>query len=175
MLYLIHEEQRKKIVDSYYVQVWQSLLWIFCGVFIVIGILVIPTIVLLQTEVKVTADQIDSLEAEIRQTESKDFEGEVTKITNKIDILQQVYPVDVRLIYIDIERIVGAVPGVHIERLSVDALTKTVQLVTEVQDKEVAKNLVDALQKTKYTGATLSYSVLSEKASFTFAQNLTYE
>jgi Tfp pilus assembly protein PilN len=175
MLYLIHEGQRKKIVDSYYVQVWQSLLYVLLGVFCMIGILAIPTILLLQTEVEVTANQIDVLTAEIEQSESDDFEGEVAQIANKIDILKQVYPVDVRSVYLDIQKIVGSIPGIYIQSISVDALTKTIQLVTQVDDKEVAKSLVDVLQKTTYTGATLPYSVLSEKSSFTFAQNLSYE
>lgn len=175
MLYLIHEEQRKKIVDKYYTQVWQSLLWVFCTVFIIIGILVVPTILLLQTEVKVTTDTISTLESEIQLAESKDFEGEVSKITHKIDILKKIYPVDVYSVYLDVLRISEEVKGVQVKNISVDSLTKTIKLITEVQDKEVAKNLVDVLQKTIYKGAAVSYSVLSEKGSFTFAQNLTYE
>jgi predicted PurR-regulated permease PerM len=175
MLYLIHNEQRKKIVDNYYVQVWQSLLWALISVFIVIGVLAIPTVVLLQTEIRVTADQIDTLTSNIEQSKSENFEEDVSKITSKIHILKQTHPVDVRLIYLDMQNIIESVPGVNVQRVSVDSLTKTIQLVTKVQDKEVAKNLVDTLTKTVYKGASLSYSVLSEKASFTFAQNLTYE
>jgi hypothetical protein len=175
MLYLIHNEQRKKIVDNYYVQVWQSLLWALISVFIVIGVLAIPTVVLLQTEIRVTADQIDTLTSNIEQSKSENFEEDVSKITSKIHILKQTHPVDVRLIYLDMQNFIESVPGVNVQRVSVDSLTKTIQLVTKVQDKEVAKNLVDTLTKTVYKGASLSYSVLSEKASFTFAQNLTYE
>lgn len=175
MLYLIHEEQRKKVIDRYYTHVLQTVLWVFVGVCSIVAILAVPTVILLQTEVKVTSDTISMLESDIRQAESKDFEGEVSKITNKIDLLKRIDTQGVHTVYSDIVRIVEGVSGVRIQNVSVDSLTKTIQLVMEVRDKEVAKNLVDVLQKTKYKGAEVSYAVLSQKASFTFPQKLTYE
>lgn len=175
MLYLIHEEQRKRIVTAYYAQVWKSFMLIFICVCILTAILAIPTVLLLQTEVKITVDTIASLTSDIKQAESKDFESEVSKIQNKIRIFNEVPTADVRSIYIDIERIIEQVTGVRITSITVDSVTKTIQLTTEVQNKEVAKNLVDTLRKTRYTGSVLSYSVLSEKASFVFTQNLSYE
>jgi len=175
MLYLIHEEQRQKVIEGYYGQVWKSFLLVFLGVSFLTAILAIPTIILLRTEVEIKVDAVASLTSDIEAAESKDFESKVAHIQNKIRILRQAPPSDVRGIYVDVERIVEAVGGVRIVSISVDASTKTITLTTEVRDKEVAKKLVDTLQKTRYTGAVLSYSVLSEKASFIFTQNLSYE
>lgn len=175
MLYLIHEAQRKNIVDKYYTQVWKSLLWVCCIVCLILAVLAVPTIILLQTEVSVTTDTIKLLETEIAEAESKDFEGKVAEISHKIDILKNTQPTRVYDIYQDITKIVQSVPGVYMQSVVVDTAQKNIQLVTRVSDKEVAKKLVDTLQKTSYTGAAVSYSVLSEKASFIFAQNLSYE
>jgi hypothetical protein len=175
MLYLIHDQQRKKVIEGYYVQVFKIFMWAFIGTSFLIAILAIPTIVLLQTETQIKVGLVKSLTADIASSESKDFENEVLQIQNKITVLKQERSSDARGIYLDIENIVSTVPGVQITNLSVDSLTKTIQLGTDVRDKEVAKNLVDVLQKTRYKGAVLSYSVLSEKASFLFPQNLSYE
>lgn len=175
MLYLIHDEQRKKITDDYYICVWLSLSWALVIVFVIAAVSAIPTIVLLQTEVSVSRDRVAQLKAEIQASDSTGSEAEALKITNKINLLEQKAPVDVRKVYADITRITESVSGVRITGITVDSLSKSVQIVTQVRDKEVAKNLVDALKKTTYKGAELPYSVLSERASFTFAQNLTYE
>ncbi|MES2622800.1 MAG: hypothetical protein V4576_00140 [Patescibacteria group bacterium] len=175
MLYLIHDEQRKKIIADYYARIVQVVTWFLVGIFIIVGILSLPTILLLQTEGRTSTDKIQQLEKDIEAAKSTSTEEQAAIITNKIDILRQTYPVSVQATYIDLERIAESISGVHINSINVDALTKNVQIVMEVRDKEVAKAVVDAFNKSKYKGATLPYSVLSEKATFTFAQNLKYE
>lgn len=160
---------------GYYMQVWKISAIIFFCVCVLMTILVMPTIILLQTEVKIKVDKIASLKKDIAIAESKDFEGEVANIQNKITILKGVPRTDVRNVYTDIKEIIEHVDGVEITAISVDSLTSSIHLITKVRDKEVAKNLVDTLQKTQYTGAVLSYAVLSEKGSFIFEQHLSYE
>ncbi len=175
MLYLIHEQQRKKVIAGYYGQVLKSFTFVLLCVSILIAILALPTIILLRTEVEINVDAIETMTSEIEAAESKDFESNVSAIQHKIDILKQRPPSDVRAVYTDVQRIVDTVGGVYIMGISVDGLTKNIGLTTQVKDKEVAKKLVDVLQKTRYVGAVLSYSVLSEKGSFIFNQNLSYE
>lgn len=175
MLYLITEEQRKRITLNYYARVMQVVTWFVIGVFITIGVLSIPTIVLLQTEVSTSEQRISDLEYEIAKAKRESTEEDASMITNKIEVLKIVYAIDTRKRYMEIERIAESVGGVKITNLTIDTLAKTVQIITTVRDKESAKVLVDALNKTSYKGANLPYSVLSEKSSFIFAQNLKYE
>lgn len=175
MLYLINEEQRKRIIGDYYTRVWQVVSWFLIGVFLMIGIFAIPTILLLQTEVQTSEEKIVQFEADVEKGKAESTEEDATKITNKLEILKTVYPVDIRRKYAEIERIVENVEGVRLTSVNIDALSKSVQIITIVRDKESAKTLVDTLNKTTYKGSNLPYSVLSQKASFTFAQNLTYE
>lgn len=175
MLYLIHDEQRKRIIDRYYTSVWKSVSWMLVLVCLVAGASAIPTILLLRTEGKVSESSIASLESELKNNTLEGSEAEVAKITNKIHILQDVNTTDVRKTYQNVERVVESIGGVRIISIHVDSVAKKIDIVTEVRDKKVAKDLVDALQKTSYKGANLPYSVLSERATFTFAQNLTYE
>lgn len=175
MLYLINEEQRKKITGDYYTRVWQVVSWFLIGVFLMVGIFALPTILLLQTEVRTSEERIVRFESEVEKAKSESTEEDATKITNKLEILKTVYPVDIRKKYDELERIVENVDGVRLSSITIDALGKSVQIITVVRDKESAKALVDTLNKTTYKGSNLPYSVLSQKASFTFAQNLTYE
>ncbi len=175
MLYLIQDEQRKRIIDRYYTSVWQTVSWMFVLVCLIAGASAVPTILLLRTEGKVSESSIASLESGLQASTLAGSEAEVAKITNKINILQNVNTTDVRKTYQDVERVVESVGGVRLISIHVDSIAKKVDIVTEVRDKKVAKDLVDALQKTSYKGANLPYSVLSERATFTFAQNLTYE
>lgn len=175
MLYLITEEQRKRITLNYYTRVMQVITWFVVGVYVMIGILVIPTMILLQTEVKTSEQKISDLEYEIVKAKKENTEEGAKFITNKIEVLKLAYSTEARKKYMEIERVVQSVSGVKITSLTVDTLTKTVQIITTVRDKDSAKALVDVLNTTTYTGATLPYSVLSEKSSFIFAQNLKYE
>lgn len=175
MLYLIHEQQRKKVIQGYYARVLSVFMWACIVTSLLIAILAIPTIVLLHTETEIKRNLVKSLTEDIASSKSKDFENEVLRIQNKITILKQKYSSDARSVYMDIENIIASVPGVRITNITVDSLAKTIQLGTVVKDKEIAKKLVDVLQKTRYKGAVLSYSVLSEKSSFFFTQNLSYE
>ena len=175
MLYLINEEQRKKIVADYYARVGQVIVWFLIGIFIVIGIAALPTILLLQTEVRTSEQRIAQYEAEVAKAKAESTEEDAAAITNKLEILKNVSALDIRKKYIEIERVAEAVPGIKITSVTIDALSKKVQIITEVRDKDAAKELVDAFNKTTYKGANLPYSVLSEKASFIFAQNLSYE
>ncbi|MES2985972.1 MAG: hypothetical protein V4686_02495 [Patescibacteria group bacterium] len=175
MLYLINEEQRKKIIADYYIRVGQVVSWFLVGIFLTIGVLAVPTILLLQTEVRTSEQKILNLEREIETAKDMSTEKEATVITNKLEIFKTATVSDIQKRYLEVENTVESVPGVLITGLNVNVLNKTVQIVTEVKDKEVAKDLVDVLNKTTYKGAVLPYSVLSEKGSFIFAQNLTYE
>jgi hypothetical protein len=175
MLYLIHEEQRKRITNIYYTSVWKSVSGMLIVVCIVAGICAVPAVLLLRTEGKISEGNITLLESDLQDAKFAGSEAEVGKITNKIHILEKVDTTNVRKTYQDVQRVVESVSGVRVVSIRVDSLTKKVDLVTQVRDKNVAKDLVDALQKTSYKGANLPYSVLSERATFTFAQNLTYE
>lgn len=175
MLYLINEEQRKRITADYYARIAQVSVWFLVGIFLVIGIGALPTILLLQTEVSTSEQQIAQLEVEIEKAKSQSTEEDATAITNKIGILKTVSATDIRKRYLEVERVTESVSGVKITSLTIDSLSKKVQIITEIRNKDAAKELVDALNKTSYKGATLPYSVLSEKASFIFAQNLSYE
>ncbi len=175
MLYLINQEQRKKITSDYLARVLQVVTWFLFGIFIVVGILSLPTILLLQTEVSTSEQKIIDLEGEIERAKSERTEEDATLITNKIEILKAMAPSDIRKRYLEIEQVIGLVPGVEITTLTIDSLSKNVQIITQVRDKESAKQLVDSFNKTAYKGAVLPYSVLSEKDSFIFAQNLSYE
>lgn len=175
MLYLIHEQQRKKVIQGYYTRVLSVFMWACIGISLLVAILAIPTIVLLRTETEIKRNLVKSLTEDITTSKSKDFENEVLRIQNKITILKQKYSSDARSVYMDIENIIASVSGVRITNIIVDSLAKTIQLGTIVKDKEVAKRLVDTLQKTKYKGAVLPYAILSEKNSFFFTQNLSYE
>lgn len=175
MLYLINEEQRNRIIADYYARVAQVSVWFLIGIFLVIGIASLPTILLLQTEVRTSEQKIALLESEIQKAKSESTEEDATAITNKIEILKTVTSPDIRRRYIEVEKIVESIPGVKITSITIDSLAKNVQVITEIQSKETAKELVDALNKTTYKGANLPYSVLSERGSFTFAQNLSYE
>lgn len=175
MLYLINEEQRKRILADYYARIAQVSIWFLVGIFLVVGITAMPTILLLQTEVKTSEQKIAQFEADIEQAKSQSTEEDAIKITNKIEILKSSSAADIRKRYLEVERVAESVSGVKITSLTIDSLTKKVQIITEIRNKEAAKELVDELNKTTYKGAQLPYSVLSEKASFVFAQNLSYE
>lgn len=175
MLYLINEEQRKKIITDYYIRVGQVVSWFLIGIFLTIGVLALPTILLLQTEVKTSEQKITNLETDIAAAKSMSAEEDATLITNKLEIFKIATTSDIQKRYIEIEKVAESVPGVFVTELNVNVLNKTVQIITEVEDKEAAKALVDMLNKTTYKGAVLPYSVLSEKDTFIFAQNLTYE
>lgn len=175
MLYLIPEEQKKRILMSYYARIVQVGTWFLIGIFLVIGIASIPTILSLQTEVGTTEQKTAQLEEQISKAQAESTEADAILIAHKIEILKTQSEQDIRKRYIEISKVVQSVKGVTITSLTIDTLTKKIQIVTEVQNKDIAKDLVDALNKTTYTGATLPYSVLSEKSSFIFAQNLSYE
>jgi hypothetical protein len=175
MLYLIPDEQRKKIVTEYYARIAEVVSFFLVGIFLMIGILAIPTVLMLQTEVKNSEEKISALESGIAQAKNSNTEVDATRITNKINILKEVYSFDIRKKYIEIRGIIEGVSGAQLTSVTIDSLTKTVNIVTEVQGKEVAKTLVDTLNKSSYKGATFPYSILSQKGTFTFAQNLTYE
>lgn len=175
MLYLINEQQRKKIIGDYYANVWKVVSLFLFSIFIITGILAIPAVLLLQTEVKTSTDKVSLIESEIQKSKLDSAEEEAIKITNKVHLLIGVHVSDIAKRYENIQNIVSSVSGVSITKITIDTLTKSVSIVTQVRDKEVAKDLVDMVNKTKYKGANIPYSVLSEKASFSFTQNLTYE
>ena len=129
MLYLINEEQRKRIMKKYYGSVIQVISWFLIGLCVMIGILSIPTILMLQTEVRVSTDKITFSENEIQKVRAENPEEEAIVVTNKINILKDVYPSSIRDEYIAITEVLKSVPGVNVTTLTIDTITKSIHFI----------------------------------------------
>jgi hypothetical protein len=175
MLYLIHEEQRKKIIAAYHARVVRVVTACLACIFVVAGVLTLPTLLLLQSEVRSSSYKIEQFERENATVSSTSSEAMAELVTGKIHILKQSRPSNVLELYADLERVAESQSGVKVQSITIDTLAKSAQIIMEVRDKEVAKAVVDEFNKSRFTGATLPYSLLSQKATFIFAQNLKYE
>lgn len=174
MLYLITTEQRKKIIDEYQARIWL----VSCiGLVILVAIffiLSIPTLLAMQAESRVLEQKMEPLQAQEQSIKEESTKEGAVAITKDLAILQLPAHTDVQGIYKDVVEVFQGISGVVVQDISVDTLTKTVDVTSLVRNKDVAKQLVDHIQTTKYTGANIPYSILSEKASFVFNQKLTY-
>ncbi len=174
MLYLITTEQRKKIIDEYQARIWLVSSIALVLLVIIFFILSIPTILAMQSESSVLQSKIEPLETEQQNIQAESSKAGAVVITKNLGLLQSYSYKNVRDIYNDVIEVFEGVSGVSVQSITVDIVTKTVDITCLVRDKDVAKQLVDHIQTTKYTGANLPYNVLSEKASFIFNQKLTY-
>lgn len=174
MLYLITTEQRKKIIDEYESRIWL----VSCvGLVILVAIffiLSIPTILAMQAESKSLNEKVAPLEDEEKNMKEQSAKEGAVIITKNLALLQLSKEKNVRDIYKEVIEMFEGVSGVVIQNITVDTLSKTVDVTSLVRDKDVAKLLVDRIQASSYKGGSLSYDVLSQRASFVFNQKLTY-
>ncbi len=174
MLYLITTEQRKKIIDEYQARIWS--ISVICLIFlaIIFFVISIPTVLVMRSESKILTEKLDPLEKETSLMQAESTKDGAVAITKDLSLLQLPKTTNVRDVYKDITQVFEGVSGVVIQNISVDIVSKTIDITSLVRDKDVAKALVDRIQTTKYKGANLPYTILSEKASFVFNQKLTY-
>lgn len=175
MFYLLTEPQIKKIKREYWTRMF-NLLTVSLFVVLLIAIcLATPTIVRIYSELSALNSRIEPLQNEISTAEIEVAREGVSKILSDVEILNLPDKVDISKIYHRFVEVVESVPGAKIQTLNINTLSKSIQTVLLVRDKEVAQALVKRLTEEKYTGANLPYTVLSEKSTFTFNQKLSYE
>lgn len=175
MLYLITNEQRKKIIDEYQSKIWVVSCIGLVLLAIIFFVLSIPTILSIRAEANILAEKARPLEVEESLLNAESSNADSVMITKNIAILQLPIQKNIRDVYKDVVEVFESVSGVVVQTIDVDSVSKTVNVTSMVRDKEVAKKLVEQIQKTKYAGANLPYTVLSQKASFVFNQKLTYK
>jgi hypothetical protein len=174
MLYLITTEQRKKIIDEYQARIWLIAILGLISLAAVFFVLSLPTLLAMRSESAALNEKIEPLEAENRLMQAESTKEGAVAVTKDLALLQLPERKNVREIYTDIIQVFEGVSGVVVQSVSVDTVTKTINVICTVRDKDVAKALVDHIQTTGYAGADLPYTVLSERASFIFSQKLTY-
>lgn len=175
MFYLLSKKQKEKIETEYWVRIC-NLFSISMIVIIVSSIcLAMPTVVRMYSELSSLSAVVEPLQRDITDSKLAVAKEGVHKILSDVDILNMPPKGDISKIYARFIEVVESVPGVKIQYVSVDTLSKTIQTDLYVKDKNVAQALVKRFEEEKYEGSSLSYSVLSNKGSFTFVQKLSYE
>ena len=175
MFYLLSKKQKEKIQTEYWVRVC-NLFSISVLVVMVASIcLATPTAIRMYSELSTLNSVVEPLQREITDSKLAVAKEGVNKILSTVDILNMPPRSDIALIYKRFIEVVESVPGVRINSIQVDTLSKTIQTDMLVKDKSVAQALVKRFEEEGYTGSVLSYSVLSQKGSFIFVQKLSYE
>ncbi len=175
MFYLLSKQQKEKIKTEYWVKV-ANLFSVSMFIIILSSVcLAAPTVIRMYTELSTLNAVVEPLQREISDSKLAVAKEGVNKILADVDILNMPARGDISKIYTRFIEVVESVPGVKVQSITVDTISKTIQTELYVKDKNVAQNLVKRFEDEKYDGASLSYGVLSNKGSFTFAQKLSYE
>ena len=175
MFYLLSESQKKKVKQEYYVKVVRLITMCLFVTLLITACLAAPTVIRIYSELTGLNLAIKPLENQISTMKVEVAKEDVSKIVADVDILSLPQKGDISKIYTRFIEVVESVPGAKIQIINIDTLTKTIRTTLSVRDKDVAEVLVKKITAEKYGGADLPYQVLSEKASFTFPQTLTYE
>lgn len=175
MLFLITKKQRDYIIQEYYAYILHIINIGIILMIIVFTIALFPTYTAMHLDRDIVSQKIIPLEKELSQVGQGAKEDAAIAIQNDISLLHASTTTQVFDIYEDIQKIYLSIPGVDIQDISIDHISKTIQVRAEVDSKNTANALVDILLTSPYKGAELPYSVFSQTKSFIFPQNLTYE
>lgn len=175
MFYLLSEQQKKKIQTEYYTKIVRLITTCLFVTFLIAVCLAAPTAIRIYSELTGLNLAIQPLENQLSTMKVEVAKEDVSKIVADVDILSLPTKEDITKVYNRFIEVVESVPGAKIQKITVDTLTKTINTTLSVRDKDVAEALIKRITAEKYEGADLPYRVLSEKASFTFPQTLTYE
>lgn len=175
MFYLLSQKQKEKIQTEYWVKIC-NLFSISMVVIILASVcLAAPTAIRMYSELSTLNAYVEPLQREITDSKLAVAKEGVDKILADVDILNMPPKKDISSIYTRFIEVVESVSGVKVNSVNIDTLSKTIQAEMLVKDKSVAQALVKRFEEEKYTGSVLSYTVLSQKGSFVFAQKLSYE
>ncbi len=175
MLFLITKKQKDKILDEYHANLIYILTLSLVGLFIVFLISLFPSYLTMKVDRQILTDKVAPLQAQIDAYKADGEKNNSQGINNDISILSVGTKKDTIGIYKEIKSIYERIPNVQITSISVDMISKKVTVVANIDSKNTASILVDALNATRYKGADLPYSVFSQSKNFIFSQTLTYE
>ncbi len=176
MLYLIPEKQKKLILSKYYGNIFYFFIYFAFTIALVFCLLMTPTVLMLRSDEEINKNTIESLKSEIEKVKKENPEQLINTLTQKIDLLKNKQGSQSGVkIYEDIKKMIDETDGISFIGIKVDLLKKKVELQTIARDKDSAQKFFETLQKSKYRGSELSYSIFTQKSAFPFNQNLNYE
>jgi len=175
MLFLVTKKQKERILDEYHARLIQVFTLSIVFLFVVFLGSLFPAYVTMKVDRQIVTDKLLPLQAAIEQSKSTVSASSSPDINNDISILSLDTNKRTVEIYYDIKKIYTEIPNVELISIQVDTLSKKIQVVARIDDKNTANTLVEKLKTTRYAGANLPYSVFSQGKNFMFGQTLTYE
>lgn len=175
MLFLITRKQKDKILNEYYAGIINIITTGIVVLFIIFLVSLFPSYLTMKVDRKILTDKVTPLQSRIDQYKARAEKIDSLGVNNNISILSINIKKETIDIYKEIKEIYRKVPNVEIVSIDVNSLDKKVTVVANIDGKNTASVLVDALNATRYKGADLPYSVFSQSKNFIFSQTLNYE